>query len=130
MSQNSLQSMVSPFVGHRATCKMMSRCWSPSKVLNLGCTSESFGERKNTETFRSQPESVGLGWGWGATKASRYFFKKIISAVVENHWSGLVSTTTLYFVYLISSVHEAKLINENILPSTLSFQKYLLGSTT
>lgn len=84
---------------------------------------------ENTEMFRFQPESVGLGWDWGTAKASRYF-KKNHLAMVENHWSGLVSSTTLYFVYLISSVREAKLISENFLPSTLSFQKYLLGSTT
>lgn len=43
VSQNSLWRVVFPSWGHRATCKMTSRCWSTSKVLSLGCTSESPG---------------------------------------------------------------------------------------
>lgn len=68
-------------------------------VLNLGCTSESFGELKNIEMFGAQPESIGLSWGWGATRASRYFLK-IISAVAENHWSGLIH----HIVFCISHI--------------------------
>lgn len=43
MSQKWLVESGIPPWGHRATCKMMPRCWSLAKVLNLGCTWDHLG---------------------------------------------------------------------------------------
>lgn len=46
-----------PLWGHRATCKMMPRCWSTAEVLNFGCTLESPGGRFYNPDVQALPQT-------------------------------------------------------------------------